>query len=194
MQAKRLALPSLCPVTPSRKACLFELIQLTESPCFPSSPLLPFLKGGRREIGFLGNPSPATLKPSGGLKMTVYDMITERIIRQLEKGEIPWQKPWSGTAGLPKNLQSGKAYRGINLFMLACSGFSSPYWLTFKQCKTKGGSVKAGSQSTPVIFWKFLEKEDAETGESKSTPMLRYYRVFNIDQCQGIEGPKEEDA
>lgn len=126
--------------------------------------------------------------------MTVYEMMTDRIIAQLEKGTVPWQKPWNGTTGLPKNLQSGKVYRGINLFMLGCSGFASPYWLTFKQCKAKGGSIKAGSKATPVIFWKFLEKENSETGETDSIPMLRYYQVFNVDQCGGIEAPDEEEA
>ncbi|MFQ5779250.1 MAG: ArdC-like ssDNA-binding domain-containing protein, partial [Nitrospiria bacterium] len=64
--------------------------------------------------------------------MTVYEMMTERIISQLERGTVPWQKPWNSTTGIPRNLQSGKPYRGINLFMLGCAGFSSPYWLTFK--------------------------------------------------------------
>ncbi|VAX33260.1 hypothetical protein MNBD_NITROSPIRAE01-854 [hydrothermal vent metagenome] len=64
--------------------------------------------------------------------MTVYQMMTERIIELLEKGTVPWQKPWNGSTGIPKNLLSGKTYRGINLFMLGCSGFSSSYWLTFK--------------------------------------------------------------
>jgi len=78
--------------------------------------------------------------------------------------------------------------------MLGCLGFSSPYWLTFKQCKAKGGSIKAGSKATPVILWKFLEEEDSETGETESVPMLRYYKVFNVDQCEGIEAPLDENA
>lgn len=29
--------------------------------------------------------------------MNVYEMVTERIIEQLESGVIPWQKPWTGS-------------------------------------------------------------------------------------------------
>ena len=31
------------------------------------------------------------------MKTNVYEMVTNRIIEQLEKGMIPWQKPWSGS-------------------------------------------------------------------------------------------------
>jgi len=61
----------------------------------------------------------------------------------------------------PKNLVSKKRYRGINIFMLACQEYSSPYWMTFKQVQDKGGHVIKGSKSTPVIFWKWLDKKDA---------------------------------
>lgn len=122
--------------------------------------------------------------------MNVYEIITHKIIEQLEKGCVPWHRPWNGT---PKNLDSGKAYRGINTFLLGNSDFSSSYWLTFKQCKNKGGSIQAGAKSTPVVFWKFFEKETEEENEEKtSTPLLRYYRVFNLDQCEGIEAPKDD--
>ncbi|MFQ5544249.1 MAG: ArdC-like ssDNA-binding domain-containing protein, partial [Nitrospiria bacterium] len=57
-----------------------------------------------------------------------------------------------------------------------------------------GSNIKAGSKATPVIFWKFLDKEDAETGKTESVPMLRYYRVFNADQCEGITAPIDENA
>jgi antirestriction protein ArdC len=49
---------------------------------------------------------------------TVYDLITERIIEKLQQGSIPWQKPRNSAAGLPRNLSSQKAYRGINVWML----------------------------------------------------------------------------
>jgi len=52
----------------------------------------------------------------------------------------------------------------------------------------------AGSKATPVIFWKFLDKEDSESGKTESIPLLRYYRVFNVDQCEGIEAPRDENA
>ena len=37
-----------------------------------------------------------------------------------------------------------------------------------------------------VVFWKWVEQEDEETGEVKQVPFLRYYNVFHIDQCEGL--------
>ncbi len=59
--------------------------------------------------------------------MNIYEAITQRIMEQLEHGTIPWQQPWQGTASLPRNLLSQKAYRGINVWTLASAGYSSPY-------------------------------------------------------------------
>ena len=74
----------------------------------------------------------------------VYEIITNRILEQLDKGLIPWRKPW--ISQMPKNLVSKKEYRGINVLMLSFSDYDSPYWLTFKQCKDKGGHVKKGEK------------------------------------------------
>lgn len=125
-------------------------------------------------------------------KADVYQIITDRIIDMLEKGTVPWQKPWtSGPMAMPKNLVSNKMYNGINIFLLATQGFDSPYWLTFKQAQERGGHVKKGEKGSPCIFWKIYEKEDenAENGVKK-LPCLRYYTVFNADQCEGIDAPK----
>ncbi len=63
---------------------------------------------------------------------TPYDIITERVLAQLEAGTVPWRKPWNGKAGMPKNLVSRKEYRGINVFLLHSLGYESPYFLTFR--------------------------------------------------------------
>ena len=110
---------------------------------------------------------------------SVYEIITNRILEQLEQGTVPWRKPWNGEEYTPRNGISGRAYRGINVFLLACCDFASPNWLTFKQVKSLGGSVKKGEKSMPLVFWKWQEKEDAETGEIMKRPVLRYYNVFN---------------
>lgn len=67
--------------------------------------------------------------------MSVYEIITNRIMEQLEQGTIPWQKPWNHTAGIPRNLMSQKEYRGINVWLLGAAGYASPYWLTYKQAQ-----------------------------------------------------------
>jgi len=127
---------------------------------------------------------------------TVYEIITERILEKLEAGTVPWHKPWSAAGGSPRNLVSGKEYSGINIFLLGCQGFTSPYWLTFKQAKTLGGSVIKGQRATPVIFWKWVERssEDPETGETETQkiPLVRYFSVFNTEQCDGISHARLE--
>lgn len=120
----------------------------------------------------------------------IYQMITDQIIEKLETGVIPWKKDWSlsfaADGSAPLNYITKKAYRGFNHIWLSCQPYSCPYWLTFKQVKSKKGQVKKGEKSTIIIFWKFNEKKytDKETGEIKkeSIPMLRYYNVFNLEQ------------
>ncbi|PLX42438.1 MAG: hypothetical protein C0608_02990, partial [Deltaproteobacteria bacterium] len=80
--------------------------------------------------------------------MNVYERVTARIMEILETGTIPWKKPWISSEGA-KNLITKKSYRGINQFLLNCSPYGSPYWLTFKQALQKGGKVRKGEKSTP---------------------------------------------
>ena len=121
--------------------------------------------------------------------MNVYEIITEQILERLKSGDIPWHRPWIGGEA-PKNLVSKKEYRGINTFLLGSSRYSSPYWLTFKQAQELGGTVKKGETSSMVVFWKQIGvKKDDEITE-KMIPLLRYYRVFNVEQCEGIDEKK----
>ena len=110
-------------------------------------------------------------------KMNIYEVITGRIIEKLEQGCVPWHKPWAVNYEYPKNLITKKEYRGINVFILSCSGFDSPYWLTFKHAKELGGNIKKGEKGTPVVFWKLLEKTDDDHNKEeiqKIIPLLRY--------------------
>ena len=124
----------------------------------------------------------------------VYAIATNKIIEHLEKGTIPWRKPWTD-AGLPQNLISKKPYRGINVWLLSACGYSRNYFLTFKQVKELGGSIKKDEKAHIVLFWKWVKKDKTPdtpqdigeaTDKPKIKPLLRYYLVFNIDQCIGI--------
>jgi antirestriction protein ArdC len=121
------------------------------------------------------------------MRHDVYQIITDRIIGLLEAGTIPWRRPWKGRPEAPQNFISRKAYRGINLFLLRASGYSSPFWLTFNQVQLLNARVKKGEKSSPVVFWKILEEN--ENGETKKIPFLRYHSVFNVAQCEGITVP-----
>lgn len=130
----------------------------------------------------------------------IYDVVNNRIMELLQQGTVPWRKTWHSESNYPKNLVSKKEYRGINVFLLGCQQYSSPYWLTFKQCQDKGGKVRKGEKSTPVIFWKWIDRknaeEDTDQEESRNgkVPLLRYYNVFNIEQLEGITAPPSPET
>lgn len=134
--------------------------------------------------------------------MNVYEIVTDKIIKQLEQGAIPWKKQW--TAGLPINYSSKKPYHGMNRILLGMTDYKLPYYVTYKQAQEMGGSVKKGEHGHLVIFWKMLEhvkkleggdESDSNTGnllvKRDAVPMLRYYTVFNIEQCDGLPVPEE---
>ncbi|MEI7817853.1 MAG: zincin-like metallopeptidase domain-containing protein [Desulfuromonadales bacterium] len=123
-------------------------------------------------------------------KSSVTDLITEMIIKKLESGTIPWRKPWNGSETAPKNLVTGKPYRGINAFILGCAG--STWFATYNQIQEKHGSVKKGAKSIPVIFWSIKPVADHDTGDDINIPILRYYRVFAIEDIIGIDAPVTE--
>lgn len=117
----------------------------------------------------------------------IYEMITNQIIEKLEKGTLPWEMPFIN--GLPKNRVTGKAYRGINLWLLDGGEYA-----TFKQIKELGGKVKKGAKAHTVVFWKLLEGEEEETGKEIKIPLLKQYKVFKIgEQTEGIE-PNQNDG
>lgn len=110
----------------------------------------------------------------------VYDIITGQILEKIKDGVIPWRHPW--TAGVPKNAVSGNQYNGFNIFRLGFEDYINPNWATFRQVGDLGGRVAKGEKSTVVIFWRLNKYIEEKTEEEKVIPMLRYYRVFNIEQ------------
>jgi antirestriction protein ArdC len=121
------------------------------------------------------------------MNIKAYERITERIVALLSQGTVPWHKPWQVKTGLPRNLVTGKPYRGINVFLLMAMSYESPHWLTFRQAIQLGGNVKKGEKSCPVVFWKRMEIEDKESSQPQKRPLLRLYHVFNIAQCDGLK-------
>ena len=130
-------------------------------------------------------------------RVDVYQLVTNRIIELLEQGAVPWRKPWS-TGGMPQNLISKRPYRGINLMLLNAMSFEHPQFLTFKQLKTIGASVNKGEKGQFVVFTKMEEKDIVKDGvpSKEKCYILRYYKVFNVDQCKDIPKafmPTEEE-
>ncbi len=125
-----------------------------------------------------------------GQSRDIYTLVTNRIIEQLQKGTIPWRKPWA-EAGPPQNLISKRPYRGINIWLLATLGYANNLFLTYNQLSQIGGKVKRGEKGHMVVFWNVLNKAKEDTKEStvetKRVSILRYYFVFNIEQCENLE-------
>jgi antirestriction protein ArdC len=128
------------------------------------------------------------------MAMDVYSIITNRIIEKLEAGCVPWHKPWR-SIGAPCNLASKKRYRGINVWLLTVQGYTSPYWATMRQINALGGQVRKGEKATPVVFGRVYidgvevkagehepETQEAE-GQGRRRFVLRYFSVFNTEQC-----------
>jgi antirestriction protein ArdC len=140
---------------------------------------------------------PNNHKPNRDL----YSEITDRIVAELEEGQFPWVQPWNAehtacAIGLPKNASTAKCYSGINILILWGAviehGFASQSWLTFKQAKALGGTVRKGEHGEVICYVdrfipKDAERNAAENGEEiASIPFLKRYRVFNADQCDGL--------
>ena len=100
-------------------------------------------------------------KKESYVKKDVYQVVTDRIVRLLESGTVPWHQPWKGGNQWPQNLISRKVYRGINSFLLNAARYPSPFWLTFRQVQSLGGRVKKSEHSFPVVFWKIFKDDDA---------------------------------
>jgi len=124
--------------------------------------------------------------------MKVNEIITNEIIESLSKEIIPWQKPWNSIA--PKNIVTNREYSGFNKLYLGTLPYKFPYFATFKQVKAKGGSIKKGAKSEICIFWNIKERQvENKNGkiETKKFPLLRYFKVFNVEYIEGIEFDKE---
>lgn len=130
----------------------------------------------------------------------IAEIVTAAAIEALEAGTVPWQKPWDGFTDGPMSLTTGKPYRGWNNlwlgFMGQARGYESQHWATFNTIKAQGGSIKKGEHGEFAIFYKTLKVEDKEITDengdpvARNIPLLRYFKVFNLDQTEGVEVPE----
>ncbi len=128
--------------------------------------------------------------------MSVYEIVTNKIISQLEKGVIPWRRPW---VMRKHNLFTKKPYRGVNLLLLDKEGG----YATWKQIHERGLRIKKGAKAKLVVFYKpfwvdtetgeiYAEEPEGVTVERKL--MLRYYHVFHEDDIEGLKKEDKDDA
>ena len=128
-------------------------------------------------------------------RFDLYQTVTDQIVALLKAGVAPWKSSVLGTPiGQPMSLTTGRPYRGVNVFLLAMAGLagghSSAYWATYRQAQALGGQVRKGEKGTLVVFWKTSDGEiDPDTGKADKRFVLRYYRVWNASQCDGLTPP-----
>ena len=127
--------------------------------------------------------------------------VTDSIVKMLEEGVAPWQKPWE-SAGMPFNPTTEKAYRGGNAIHLMATGLSrgyeDPRWMTYKQAGENGWQVRKGEKGTAIEFWEVNAKAEEKAGEpskggdgdlpqtSQRRLIHRVYTVFNANQIEGV--------
>lgn len=141
----------------------------------------------------------AAIQINGEAKTDLFQRVTNKIIEVIEAGEANGCISWAGqgaAAGLPRNLKTGNAYQGINVLLLwgeaQAKGYTSPYWLTYKQAQELGGNVKKGEKSVECVFWgNFVAKEEGEDGETEERALkfAKSFYLFNVAQCEGLQAP-----
>lgn len=129
-------------------------------------------------------------------QIDIYSQITQKIVADLDKGEMTWRKPWSMAehAKVLRPLRfNGVPYSGINTVLLWSAategGYQSPYWMTFRQAAELNAKVREGEKGTYVVFADKITKEEAkENGESQKQliSLLKTYSVFNANQIEGL--------
>jgi antirestriction protein ArdC len=121
--------------------------------------------------------------------------ITAKILAELERGVMPWRKPWDGARTgltLPRRA-TGDGYRGVNILILWSAaierGYTSPYWLSFNQAVKLGAHVRKGERGEIVVYYgqgtrKHVDEGGAEVEDSFR--FLKWYVVFSADQIEGL--------
>ncbi|TIT00366.1 MAG: DUF1738 domain-containing protein, partial [Mesorhizobium sp.] len=152
-----------------------------------------------RRTGKRGARGEVLAKSGEPPRASLYTEITDRIIADLERGCVPWVKPWGrakASLGLPKNAVTGRSYSGINILILWGAvierGYAGQYWLTFWQALWLGGNVRKGEHGTTIVHAdRFIPKDEKERAreeeaEPRAVPFLKRFTIFNVAQCDGL--------
>ena len=137
-----------------------------------------------------------------------HEEFAARIIKALEAGTAPWQKPWKpGERILPHNFASGRDYRGGNALYLALNGlergYADPRWGGYRQIQEAGGHVRKGEKGTPIMYVDFRQRRTARDEQGKpirdeegrpklewvqrDRPLVKLHHVFNVEQTEGLK-------
>ena len=133
----------------------------------------------------------------------VYEIVTQRIIEQLEEalrtGQCaPWHKPWNSNT-VAVNYISQTPYRGVNLLLLDSGEYLTWSQLCDLQKHRPELKLRKGSKSHMVVYFSFKESTKEVLNANGQTeqkavriPFLRYYKVFNIGDVEGLESRRQQ--
>src|ERR1700722_5470377 len=131
------------------------------------------------------------------------ELVAERLIKQLQHGTAPWQRPWApGELQVPHNPVTEKPYRGFNSIWLLAQGQNAPRWMTYRQALEAGGQVREGQRGTKIQYFAYeghrlVRDENGkivvnESGEAQresvsyERPRVMTHTVFNATQIEGL--------
>jgi len=145
-------------------------------------------------------------------KKSIHEQVTDSILALLEKGTLPWRRPWqsSGTGpAVPANGISKRPYHGINRVILWTStlvaGYPTHAWATYKQIQEAGGQVRKGEKGTRVMLYRPLgandendstgsEEQESDRKDARPARIARVFTVFNLAQCDGLAAPEQPET
>ena len=113
----------------------------------------------------------------------VYQIVTDRMIEQMEAGTVPWRRPWFSAGKEAHNRVTGKTYSFLNRMLLSKGG----EWATLKQWYKLGGNVRKGEKSEMVVFWKFPEKGETNHDGNTDTADSKY-EFAEAAETRGTDG------
>ena len=144
------------------------------------------------------------------MKKEYVEELSARLIEQIKSNTAPWQKPWKPgeiNTTLPRNVITGKPYRGMNLINLMSKayvqGYDDPRWLSAKQGNDKFDAyVRKGEKGTLIHYWKFTDERQKKDENGKPVidengkpvkevvrldkPQVFFSVVFNAQQFEGM--------
>lgn len=122
----------------------------------------------------------------------VAQIVTDKIISLLERGNLPaFKKLWS-ERGSGYNYSTGNPYKGLNSLLTALAtselGYEHNAWLTINQANSLGGKLRKGTKGKTVWLnsYRFVPKK-GENGEDLSYPLLTSFAVYNVAEIEGID-------
>lgn len=145
------------------------------------------------------------MKMSSKNAKSLHEAVAENIIKKLEEGTAPWQKPWNSSGPafeLPYNAITGNRYKGINSLSLLTADREDPRWLTFNQASANGWKVRKGEKASLIQFVKTHEMVSKRDEQGKpilddqgkqvkvkvglDRAIITTAWVFNAEQVDGI--------